>query len=257
MVTVGAATLAAATGRVAFGIAAVALTVGASQLAIGWHNDWLDAPRDAIAGRIDKPVASGEISRALVAGAAVMAGLLTIVFGLLSGPKAALIAAVGLGSGLAYNWPLKTVAASVLPYLVSFAVLPTFVVLGLPGAPWPPAWLVAAGACLGGGAHFANVLSDLDDDARTGVRGLPHRIGLAWSTAAAGGLLMVTSLLLVFGPVGPPTTVAWSGLGAVCAILLAGAVAQIRWPRSRIAFRTVLAAALLDVALLLAAGSLV
>ena len=56
--------------------------------------------------------------------------------------------------------------------------------------------------CSGAGAHFANVLPDLDDDARTGVRGLPHRLGAARSAVAAAGLLLAATVTLVFGPPG-------------------------------------------------------
>ncbi|NED56002.1 hypothetical protein G3I24_34620, partial [Micromonospora aurantiaca] len=67
-------------------------------------------------------------------------------------------ATLGLVSALLYNRPLKSTPVSVLPYAVSFGALPAFVVLALPGSPVPPAWLVAAAALLGAGAHFANVL---------------------------------------------------------------------------------------------------
>ena len=78
-----------------------------------------------------------------------------------------------------------------VPYVVCFGLLPVFVVLGCPGTPAPPWWLPVAGGLLGAGAHFANVLPDLDDDAATGVRGLPHRLGARapgwWPRRAAAG----------------------------------------------------------------------
>ena len=97
-----------------------------------------------------------------------------------------------------------------MPYLVAFGLLPAFVVVALPGHPAPPAWLVGAGALLGGGAHFANVLPDLADDAATGVRGLPHRLGAGRSAAAAAFLLLGATLTLVFGPAGPPSWAGWA-----------------------------------------------
>src|SRR3954464_4592905 len=57
-VTAGSALLALSTGRDARGVAAVAAAVAASQLTVGWHNDWLDADRDAQSGRTDKPLAT-------------------------------------------------------------------------------------------------------------------------------------------------------------------------------------------------------
>ena len=49
--------------------------------------------------------------------------------------------------------------------------------------------------------HFSNVLPDLDDDAATGVRGLPHRIGARGSALVAFGALLVGALAVLLGPV--------------------------------------------------------
>ncbi|MCM0678452.1 UbiA family prenyltransferase, partial [Micromonospora phytophila] len=168
--------LAVGVGHRPAGVLAVVLSVLASQLAVGWTNDLLDADRDATVGRTDKPVATGAVRRRTVAVGATAAALATPALGLTTTPAAALAVSVALVSALLYDWPLKSTPVSVLPYAVSFGLLPAFVVLALPGAPAPPVWLVAAGALLGAGAHFANVLPDLVDDARTGVRGLPHRL---------------------------------------------------------------------------------
>ncbi len=239
-VTTVAALLAVVVGRGPGGVAAVAATLGASQLCVGWTNDWLDADRDRVVGRQDKPVAAGRVSRRAVP------------LALLSGPRAAGAATLGLVSGLSYDWPLKFTALSPLPYLVSFGTLPAFVVLGKPAV--PPWWLVAAGALLGGGAHFVNVLPDLADDARTGVRGLPQRLGATGSWLAGGALLLAATAVLVFGPPGPPS---WVGL----AILVAAGVALTagwylsRRPGSRAPFRAVLLVALADVILLLISGT--
>jgi len=134
-------------------------------------------------------------------------------------------------------------------------------VLALPGAPSPPAWLVAAGGLLGGGAHFANVLPDLTDDLATGVRGLPHRLGAAGSRLAAVGLLLAATLLLVLGPPGRPS---WTGLAAIAAALVvlpiggyASRRALRRGARPVAAFRAVLVVALIDVLLLVASGRLI
>jgi protoheme IX farnesyltransferase len=251
-VTVVAALLAVVVGRGPAGVAAVAVTIGASQLCVGWTNDWLDADRDRLVGRRDKPVAAGLVSRRGVGIAAATSGLAVVPLGLLSGPPAAGAATLGLVSGLSYDWPLKFTALSPLPYLVSFGVLPAFVVLGKPAV--PPWWLVAAGALLGGGAHFVNVLPDLADDIRTGVRGLPQRLGATGSWLAGGALLLSATGVLVFGPPGAPS---WVGL----AILAAAAVALptgwylSRRPGSRAAFRAVLLVAVADVILLLISGT--
>jgi 4-hydroxybenzoate polyprenyltransferase len=250
-VTTVAALLALATGRGPAGAATVAAAVLASQLAVGWCNDAVDAARDTAVGRPDKPIVAGTVSRRTVAVAAVVAAAAAVPLALLSGALAGSVATLGLASALLYNWPLKFTVASVLPYAVSFAALPTFVVLGVSRAPW---WLATAGALLGAGAHFANVLPDLDDDARTGVRGLPHRLGARTSAAAAGALLFAATAALAFGPPGPPS---WAGVAAfagAAVVLTVGGYLASRRPTSRAAFRSVLLVAVLDVVLLLSAG---
>jgi heme o synthase len=236
----------------------VTATIAASQLAVGWSNDALDATRDAATGRRDKPVARGAVSRRMAAVSALVAAVATVVLalvmGAVAGAGAGAVALLGLVSALAYNWPLKSTVVSVLPYAVSFAALPAFVVL-VSGRP-VPAWLVFAGALLGAGAHFANVVPDLDDDARTGVHGLPHRVGARGSLLVAAALLFAVTVLLVVGPPGPPRIL---GLvtGAVAAALTP-VIGYVAWraAAARWAFRAVLVVALLDVVLLVAGGVL-
>ncbi|PZF94964.1 UbiA family prenyltransferase [Micromonospora deserti] len=260
-VTTVAGLLAWGAGHRPAGVAAVVLTVLASQLAVGWANDALDAGRDATVGRTGKPVATGAVSRRAAALAAAAAALATPALALTTSRPAALCATVGLVSALLYDWPLKSTPVSVLPYAVSFGSLPAFVVLALPGAPAPPVWLVAAAACLGAGAHFANVLPDLADDARTGVRGLPHRLGAAGSRVAAAGLLLAATAALVLGPPGPPSGV---GLAAVAAAVVVpplswyGGRSAVRAGRRPVAaFRAVMLVALIDVILLVANGRVI
>ncbi|MGC5050329.1 UbiA family prenyltransferase [Micromonospora sp. DT48] len=259
-VTTVAGLLAVGVGHPPGGVLAVVLTVAASQFAVGWTNDLLDADRDAVVGRTDKPLASGALGRRTVAVAAAVAATATVALALTTNPTAALCATVALVSALLYDWPLKSTPISVLPYAISFGALPAFVVLALPGAPPPPAWLVAAAALLGAGAHFANVLPDFADDARTGVRGLPHRLGPVGSRVAAVGLLIAATVTLVFGPPGPPTRV---GLAAVVAAVV---IFTLAWYLGRgggrggdrpvAAFRAVLLVALIDVVLLVTNGRL-
>ncbi len=260
-VTVALFLLALGAGHDLGGALRVSVVVLATQLSVGWVNDWLDAGRDRVAGRADKPLVTGAVSRRAVGTAGLVAALATPVLALACGVPAAVCITAALASALLYDWPLKFTALSVLPYVVSFSLLPAFVVLALPGAPAPPAWLVAAGGLLGGGAHFANVLPDLADDARTGVRGLPHRIGAGWSRAAAAALLLTATVVLVFGPPGPPT---WAGLAAVAAAVVvlplgwyAGRAAAARGARPVAVFRAVLVVAVIDVVLLIVSGRVV
>jgi heme o synthase len=254
-VTLAMTLLAVGAGHRGWAILGVAAAVGATQLAVGWVNDWLDAERDRVAGRVDKPVARGAVARRTVGLAGLISALLIPVLGLPFGAAATLCITVAGGFGLLYDWPLKSTVLSPLPYLVAFGLLPAFVVVTLPGHPAPPVWLVAAGALLGGGAHFANVLPDLADDAATGVRGLPHRLGAAGSQVAAAVLLLGATLTLVLGPPGPPS---WPGLAAGAAAVV---VLPLGWYAARRShgravamFRAVIVVALIDVVLLILSG---
>jgi 4-hydroxybenzoate polyprenyltransferase len=244
--------LAVTSGRSAGGVLLVALAVLTGQLSIGWLNDALDADRDKAVGRTDKPVVAGAVSARTVHGAALVAGLACIPLSLASGLFAGGVHLVAVAAGWAYDLGLKSTRWSVLPYVVCFGLLPAFVVLGLPGSPLPPWWLSAGGALLGAGAHFANVLPDLDDDAATGVRGLPHRLGAAGSRVAAAGLMLAATVVLALGaPV--PHWLAWS-MPAVAAVILAAGLWAGRVPGSRAPFRAVLVVAAIAVGLLVAAG---
>lgn len=253
-VTVLVTALAVTTGRNTGGVLLVAAAVLTGQLSIGWLNDHLDAERDRAVGRADKPAAAGVISARAVGVAALIAAGLCVPLSLASGLVAGSLHLVAVAAGLAYDLGLKATRASVLPYAVCFGLLPVFVVLGAGGV--PPWWLPVAGALLGSGAHFANVLPDLDDDLATGVRGLPHRLGATGSRVAAAALLLAASVFLVGGVLGSaavpvPVLVAVPVLafGVLSAGLLAG-----RRRGSRAPFRAVMVVALIDVALLVAAG---
>lgn len=233
--------LGVAVGRSPGGLALVGSAVLAGQLSIGWCNDCVDAVRDV--GRSDKPVAAGEVSRRTVAVAAVVAGVVCVPLSLAVGWLPGLLHLVAVGSALAYDVRLKATVVSVVPYLISFGLLPLFVFV------WAPWWLPVAGALLGAGAHFANVLPDLDTDATFGVRGLPHRLGPLGSRLSAGVLLGAAAVVLAAGPSGALVArLALTGVSAV--VLVAGLVAGRQW-----AFRAVMVVALLDVCQLVIAGS--
>ncbi|MDR7300104.1 UbiA family prenyltransferase [Haloactinomyces albus] len=252
-VTAVATGLAATSGRATDELVLVAAAILAGQLSVGWLNDLVDAGRDATTGRAGKPVAAGQLSRTVVLVGVVVAATGAVLLSLPSGGPATAAHLAALVSAWSYDLGAKSGALSVLPYAVSFALLPAFVVLGLPGAPFPPPWLIVAAALLGAGAHFANVLPDLEDDLATGVRGLPHRLGATGSRVAAAGLALGASVVLVLGPTGAASGV---GLLALFIAVLAIAVGLLRAlrPGSRSVFQAFLLVAVLDVALLLAGG---
>ncbi len=181
--------LAALAGRGAAGCAAVAAAVLAGQLSTGWSNDWFDAGRDRAVGRTDKPIVAGDVSVAAVRSAALAALAAAVPLSLLSGWRAATVHLVALASAWAYNLGLKATVISPLPYALSFGLLPAFVTLGLPGHPWPRPAVMVATALLGVGAHFVNTLADREDDARTGILGLPQRLSARAALLTGVGLL--------------------------------------------------------------------
>jgi len=186
--------LAVVWGRSPAGIAAVGAAVLAGQLSVGWLNDYLDRDRDAASGRADKPIPNGAVGAKAVLVAYVVSAAAVVPLSFLSGLVPGLVHLLAVGSAWAYNTVLKGTVVSVLPYAVAFAAGPAFVVLGVPAT--PPWWLLAAGALLGSGAHFANALPDLDSDLATGVRGLPQRLGPRYSWAATVVLLLAAAAVL-------------------------------------------------------------
>ncbi len=89
------------------------------------------------------------------------------------------------------------------------------------------------------------MLPDLADDAATGVRGLPHRLGERRSSALAAAVLVAATVLIVVGaPVGS-VAVASVSLVVVGGLALLALVTTGRTP-----FRAAIAMALVDVAML-------
>jgi 4-hydroxybenzoate polyprenyltransferase len=253
-VTVVATLLAVAAGVTAPRVVLLCAAVLAGQASIGWSNDWLDAGRDRRVARADKPVVQGVVSPRTLRTAAVAAAAVAVVLSLLLGPAPGILLLVLVASGWAYNAWLKRTPASLVPYCTGFGALPAGVVAAAPGTPAAPWWLVGAGAALGGAAHFANVAPDLEDDAATGVRGLPHRLGPVPSAVACAALLGAASLLLVFGPAGPPTVAGWVGLGLAAPAVVVAALAASGRLR-RLAFPAIMLLVVLDVVLLVAGGA--
>ncbi len=225
----------------------VTAAVLAGQLTIGWGNDLLDAGRDAAVGRADKPIATGALSRRLVQHCLVAAAVACLVLSAAAGWRSGLVHVVLLvGMGHAYNLGLKATVLSWLPYAVAFGSLPAVVSLAGPDHAWPDWWLMGAGATLGVGAHLLNTLPDLADDARTGVRGLPHRLGEGVSRVVAAAVLLTASVLAALGP-GSPGALTWAALLVVVVLAVVAATGRGRWP-----FRAAIAVALIDVVLLVA-----
>jgi 4-hydroxybenzoate polyprenyltransferase len=196
-------------------LALTTLAVAGSQVLTGALNDWADRDRDLIA-QPSKPIPSGAvgagtalevagIGAGLQAVASIPLGLLTLGLG-----------AAASASAAVYNLSLSRTPYSVVPYLVSFGILPLWIAAGV-GVDLER---VAAAPLLVGpfaaAAHLANTLRDFDADARLGSRNLTQVLGratafrLAWALAMAVGLGVGFALL-----VGGPVTPAAVGLGLV------------------------------------------
>ncbi len=222
------------------------------QLSIGWSNDWLDAARDTSVRRTDKPVALGRVPVGTVRRAALGAAAACVVLSGLLGWAAGLVHLTAVAGGWAYNVRLKRTAWSWAPYAVSFGLLPLALALALPGQRTAAWWAVATGALLGVGAHGLNVLPDLTDDAATGVRGLPHRLGRRVTATGSAGVLLAATVLLVTASA--KTSVAGTvALAVATGVAVTGAVVSLRDPASRLPFVAAIVVACTDVVLL--AGS--
>ncbi len=226
----------------------VTAAVFTGQLTIGWSNDLIDSQRDRLVERADKPLATGALPARTVRAALVAALVACVVLSLSCGWRSGLTHLVlGVGAGWAYNLGLKRTSWSWLPYAVAFGTLPAVGWLALQPPRLPPWWLMAGGALLGVGAHLVNVLPDLEDDAATGVRGLPHRLGRHRCQLLATVVLLAASSVVVLGPGTWPGGWSWTGLAVTAALAAVG----LRWSGS-VAFRATVAIAAVDVALLIA-----
>lgn len=239
--------LALAAGLTADRLVLVALAVLTGQLSVGWSNDLFDQARDRAVGRADKPLAAGEVGTGTVRAACAVAVVATVALSLACGLVAGTVHLVCVASAWAYNAGLKSTVWSWVPYAVSFGGLVVFVSLADRPPQAPPWWMPLAAALLGVGAHLLNALPDLDDDAATGVRGLPHRIGARRLPAVATAVLVTASLVVA---VGTGITRAGSVLALVAVALLALVVLS---RRGRAPFVAAVGIALTDVVLLVAA----
>lgn len=243
-VTVFTALLARAAGHGIGTGALVTAAVFTGQLSIGWSNDAYDAQRDRIVGRRDKPLVQQPWAEPIVRRAIVVTLVACIVLSFACGVPGAIAHLVfGVGAGWAYNFWFKRTVWSPLPYAVAFAALPAFVWLALPSRGLPPVWLLVAGSVLGIGAHLLNALPDIPGDLRTGIAGLPHRLGVGVVRVVAPVVLLVATAVVVVRPgAAAMGALGWVALGA--GAILAGVTMR---TRGRTPFITAMAIAGIDV----------
>jgi 4-hydroxybenzoate polyprenyltransferase len=244
---------AAPRGFAAGRLALVALVMLAAQLSVGWSNDAVDADRDAAAGRIDKPAATGMISVRALWLAAAGALVTTLALSAVIGRATLAIDVLMVAVAWAYNLGLKATALSGLTYVIGFGLLPAYSTSALPGHPLPRLAVTVAAALLGLGAHFANVLPDLAGDVRSGVRGLPQRVAIRFGATATRGvaliLLLAASLLLLAAASPGRRWAAVAGLCVACVLAVAGALGG-----GKVPFFAAIAIAGVDVLIFAAGG---
>lgn len=230
------------------------LAMLSGQASVGLSNDWLDAARDRESGRHDKPVASGALSELGAQRGALACAAAALVFTMPLGAGAILVHGIFLAAGWAYNLGVKSTVFSIAPYLVAFGLLPLLVTVSRHDHAWAAPWAMVAGALLGASAHFANVLPDLEDDRRAGVRGLPHRLGARAAGLTTYLLLAMAAVVVTFGSGIAPPPWLWLGLLANLAIAAWGVVLVLTRTPSRLMFRLIMASALITVVLLVLSG---
>lgn len=258
VVTVLALALGIAAGLDAWRLVLLTLAVFAGQLSVGISNDAIDVARDRAVGRDDKPIARGEVSMRAAWAAAI--GCLAVAL-LLSAPLGMgmlAVHALTLVSAWSYNAGLKATVFSLVPFLVSFGLFPSLATLSAADPRMAAGWAGVAGAALGAAVHLTNVLPDLEDDRRTGIRGLPHRLGGPASAVLAAVCVAIGGVAVLLGPVGFEVgevgPLAWGFCVAVLAVAAAGAVAALRGVAGRAVFRLVMLSALLLAVQLVATG---
>jgi 4-hydroxybenzoate polyprenyltransferase len=246
--------LGVASGLEPWRVAVLTLAMFAGQLSVGLSNDWIDAERDTAVGRKDKPIALGQVSAATVRNASIAAAIVAVALTIPLGWLATIAHGAFIVSAWTYNLGLKSTVFSVVPYIVSFGLLPLIVTLSRAQPTAASGWAMAAGALLGVAAHFSNVLPDLEDDRATGVRGLPHRVGPRTTGLVIAGALAGVSASIVLGP-GPAVWFLYVGLTVSVVLAIVCAVLVVRGRSSRLVFRLIIVGAMIDVALLVLSGS--
>lgn len=225
--------------------------VFAGQVSVGLSNDAIDAARDAAVGRTDKPVAGGAIAADRALAVAVGAVVVALVLSVPLGPGLLAAHAIALASAWAYNAGLKATPFSIAPFLLSFGLFPSFATLSTSTPALAAGWATVAGAALGAAVHLTNVVRDLDDDRRTGIRGLPHRLGARASVLLAAVGMVVGALAVLLGAGANAIGILF--FVAVAAVALATAVLVLVRPPGRAVFQLTMLAALLLAAQLVVA----
>lgn len=231
-------------------LALLVVAVFAGQVSVGLSNDAIDGARDATVGRTDKPIAGGAITPERALSVAVASAIVAVGLSAPLGPGLVAAHAIALASAWAYNAGLKATPFSIAPFVLSFGLFPSFATLSLSSPALAAPWASLAGAALGAAVHLTNVVRDLDDDRRTGVRGLPHRLGARASVVLAAVGIVAGAVAVFSGTDAAPLGLVF--FVAVVATAAAVVVLVLVRPPGRAVFQLTMLAALLLAAQLVA-----
>ena len=131
----------------------VTLSVLGSQILTGALNDWADRGRDALV-QPTKPIPAGRAAPQAALAVAASGLAVQVAASLPLGPAPLVLGLLASASAAAYNLWLSRGAASFLPYLVSFGLLPLWIAAGVGApleriaaapllwdpSPWRPTW---------------------------------------------------------------------------------------------------------------------
>ena len=176
----------------------IAFGVFTGQLVVGWSNDLYDYQDDLAHQRMNKPLVAGLISQEFLRKWIKIMLPFSFVANLLGplGIKGGLVYMLGIACGVGYNFYFKFSWLSPLPYAIAFAALPSSIAISKDIT--PPLWMWLGGALFGMAAHFINVLKDMKADQKSGIRGLPQRLGSRNSIIVAIALIAFGVAVLIF-----------------------------------------------------------
>ena len=163
-------------------LALTTVAVAGSQVLTGALNDWADRDRDA---RVQptKPIPSGVVTPRTALAVAAAGASVQLIASVPLGWLPLLLGAIASGSAVAYNLWLSRTPFSVVPYLVSFCVLPIRIAAGtgVPSSGSPPRRCFGRSAAA---AHLA-ISSATSTPIVNRPANLAHLVGMRVTHAAA------------------------------------------------------------------------
>lgn len=200
----------------------------ALQVAIGCTNEIADRDLDA-QGKPWRPLPSGTISVELAVGLAIIAGVVGLGISWSLGATSLTLAAIGLFLGVSYDLWLKRGQLAWFPFVLAVPLVPIWSYASV-GEPTARLWLLyPLGFLPIVAVHLANILPDVESDARAGV-GLAQRWGRGRVlTLCVAALVFAPGPILMATPIAPLLPVVFApALAAYAALVIAGLIMTAR-----------------------------